>query len=73
MEIPITWILSAFVTLTGTISGMALTIWLFMKERLSKQDVLIEKQNITIHALQKDVDRLSDGCGVEVCVWKKRH
>jgi len=73
MEIPITWILTAFVTLAGTISGMALTIWLFMKERLAKQDVLIEKQNITIHKLQEDIDRLSGGCGVEVCVWKKRH
>ena len=71
MEIPITWILTAFVTLTGTISGMALTIWLFMKERLAKQDILIEKQNITIHKLQEDVERLSGGCGIESCVWKK--
>ena len=72
MEIPITWILTAFITLGGTISGMALTMWLFMKERLAKQDVIIEKQNVTIHALQQDVDRLSCGCGVDVCVWRKR-
>lgn len=72
MEIPITWILTAFITLGGTISGMALTMWLFMKERLAKQDVIIEKQNVTIHELQKDVDRLASGCGVDSCVWKKK-
>ena len=72
MEIPIAWILGVLIALGTTISGMALTIWLFMKERLSKQDVIIEGQNITIHALQKDVDRLSSGCGIDSCVWRKK-
>ena len=58
--------------LAGTIATMAAVIWGFMKSRLDAQDKLIVSQTTIIVKLQEDVDRMSKGCGSDVCHWRSR-
>lgn len=65
MEISVGWVLGAFGILCGVVSTLAGIIYKLMTSRLAAQDKIIEH-------LKGDVDRLSKGCGVEECLWKKR-
>ena len=65
MEISAEWILGVFGILGGVISVLAGIIFKIMTSRLAAQDKIIEH-------LQKDVARLSKGCGVVECLWKQR-
>jgi hypothetical protein len=72
MNIPVEWVLGVLIGLGGVIATLAKVIWNVMQSRLTAQDAIINSQTITIGKLQEDVDRLSKGCGHEVCHWKKR-
>jgi hypothetical protein len=65
MEIPVSWILATLISLSGVIATLAGIIWRNLQSRLDAQDALIEH-------FRKDIDRLSKGCGVEVCHWRHR-
>jgi len=72
-------LIGAQATLCATIATMAVTMWAFMQSRLKAQDLLIAKQDgllanqgLIIANLQRDVDRMSKGCGADGCVWKHR-
>ena len=65
MEISAEWILGVLLGLGGVIATLAGIIYSSMSKRLEIQDRIIEK-------LQDDVDRLSQGCGVNECLWKNR-
>jgi hypothetical protein len=72
IELPIAWLLSVIGVLGGTIATLAGIMWSFMKSRLEAQDKLIESQTQTIAKLQDDVDRMSKGCGIDLCSWRLR-
>lgn len=55
-NIPIGWALTGFLTLCGAVAGMGKLIFSMCMFR--------------IRALEKDVARLSRGCGVAHCFWK---
>ena len=65
MPIETGWILGTIGILGSTVGTMAGAMWLFMVNRLKKQDVIIER-------LQEDVERMSKGCGIPECLWKGR-
>lgn len=65
LVVPVGWIIAIVGTLGGVIATLAKLLWTTMKDRLSKQDQIID-------ALQKDVDRMSVGCGHPECHWKNR-
>lgn len=65
MMIPVEWLLGVMVALGGAITGLAGIIY----KSLSAS---IDRQNVTITRLQDDIDRLSKGCGIAPCLWKKR-
>jgi hypothetical protein len=72
MTIPVEWILGVLIGLGGVIATLAKLIWNVMQSRLSAQDTIIGSQTETISKLQDDVDRLSKGCGHDVCLWRHR-
>lgn len=65
VEIPIGWLLSAIISLSGVIATLAGIIWRSMQARLDAQDKIIEH-------FREDVTRLSKGCGVDTCHWRLR-
>lgn len=65
LVVPVAWLIAIIGTLGGVVATLATVIWNTLKERLTMQDKIIEK-------LQDDVDRLSKGCGIESCMWRKR-
>ena len=56
-NIPIGWALSGFITLCGIVAGMGKLIFSMCMYR--------------IRSLEKDVARLSRGCGMGTCFWSK--
>lgn len=72
IELPIAWILGTIGTLSGVIATLATIMWGFMKSRLEAQDKIINSQGQIIEQLQKDIDRMSHGCGVDQCLWKHK-
>ena len=72
IEINIEWVLAALVGAGGIISTLATVIWRMMVNRLAKQDETIRTQGEIIASLQKDIERLSKGCGIDQCIWKHR-
>jgi hypothetical protein len=65
MEISPEWILGVLAILAGVISTLAGIIYTSLSSRIKDQSKIIDK-------LQDDVDRLSQGCGVQQCLWKGR-
>lgn len=59
------WILGVLAILAGVISTLAGIIYSSLSSRIKDQSKIIDK-------LQDDVDRLSQGCGVQQCLWKGR-
>lgn len=71
IELPIAWILATIGTLSGAIATLAGIMWSFMKSRLAAQDKIIATQTIVIEKLQEDVARMSKGCGINTCLWRR--
>ena len=71
IELPIAWILATIGTLSGAIATLAGIMWGFMKSRLAAQDKIIATQTIVIEKLQEDVARMSKGCGINACLWRR--
>lgn len=65
LVVPVGWVIAIIGTLGGAIATLAGIIWKTLTDRLAVQDRIIEK-------LQDDVDRLSKGCGHEMCHWRAR-
>ena len=65
MEISPEWVLGVLAILAGVISTLAGIIYNSLSSRIKDQNRIIDK-------LQDDVDRLSQGCGVQQCLWKGR-
>ena len=72
VELSNAWVLAAIGTLCGTIATLASALWCFMKSRLEAQDRIIEANGVMIAKLQKDVERMTKGCGHKDCYWKHR-
>ena len=64
MTIPVEWILSTLLGLGGVIATLAGMLWRTMNNRLEAQDRIISH-------LQTEVARLSKGCGMEACIWRR--
>lgn len=69
--IPVAWFLTSVGALCGTIVFLGRLIFNTLKERLDIQDKLIHGQDRTIHQLQMEIIRLSQGCGYEACHWRR--
>jgi len=65
IEIPVAWMLSTLIALGGVIATLAGIIYSSLSTRLTAQEKIIER-------LQDDIDRLSKGCGQQLCLWKHR-
>ncbi len=65
MNIPTEWILASIGGLTAVISALASVIYRALSSEISSLRQVVGK-------LQDDVDRLSKGCGLGVCLWKNR-
>lgn len=64
MTIPVEWVLSTLLGLGGVIATLAGMLWRTMSNRLEAQDRIISH-------LQTEVARLSKGCGMETCIWRR--
>jgi hypothetical protein len=71
IELPIAWILATIGTLSGAVATLAGIMWGFMKSRLAAQDKIIATQTVVIEKLQEDVARMSKGCGINACLWRR--
>jgi hypothetical protein len=65
VTIPVDWILTVFLSLAGVIGSLAALLWSTLRTRLEAQDRIID-------SLRADIVRLSKGCGLENCLWRKR-
>lgn len=64
MTIPVEWILGVLIGLGSVIATLAGLLWRTMNNRLEAQDRIINN-------LQNEIARLSKGCGMESCVWRR--
>jgi hypothetical protein len=64
MTIPVEWILGVLIGLGSVIATLAGLLWRTMNNRLEAQDRIISN-------LQTEVSRLSKGCGMESCIWRR--
>ncbi len=72
MEVPIGWFLATIATLAGAICTLAGVIFATLSGRISSQSKIIGDQSIAMEGMRKDIERLSDGCGVPACIWTTR-
>jgi hypothetical protein len=64
MTIPVEWILGVLIGLGSVIATLAGLLWRTMNNRLEAQDRIISN-------LQTEVARLSKGCGMDSCIWRR--
>jgi len=64
MTIPVEWILGVLIGLGSVIATLAGLLWRTMNNRLEAQDRIISN-------LQSEVARLSKGCGMDSCIWRR--
>lgn len=64
VTLPVTWLLTAIISLGGVIATLAGIIYSVLNKRIDAQDRLIEHLKI-------DVERMRLGCGLHECMWKK--
>lgn len=64
MTIPVEWILGVLLGLGSIIATLAGLLWRTMNNRLEVQDRIIAN-------LQTEVARLSKGCGMDTCIWRR--
>lgn len=72
MEVPIGWFLATIATLATAICTLAGIIFATLSGRISSQSKIIGDQSIAMEGMRKDIERLSDGCGVPSCMWVSR-
>jgi UDP-glucose 6-dehydrogenase len=72
VNLPVGWLLTIVATMAGTIATLAGVIWSSMNATLATMKARIDAQDKIIDHFKADVNRLSYGCGVDVCVWKHR-
>ncbi len=72
MEVPIGWFLATIAGLAGAICTLAGVIFSTLNGRISSQSKIITDQSIAMEGMRKDIERLSDGCGVPACLWTTR-
>ena len=79
VEIELGLILGVIVTLAGVIASLARILWAMttsklraQDERIEEQEEHIERQGEIIKQLQKDIDGLTQGCGVSDYIWRTR-
>lgn len=65
VEISISWLLGTVGILGSVIATLAGIIYTSLNARLQVQDKIIEGMRI-------DIDRMSKGCGIEMCHWRVR-
>jgi hypothetical protein len=65
ISIPIGYVLGIIGTLAGVIATITVTFYQSLNSRLAAQDNIIS-------GLRADIDRMSVGCGVAECRWRKR-
>jgi hypothetical protein len=65
MNVPMEIIISSIGGLVSTVSILAVVIYKSLSNEISNLRQVVAK-------LQDDVDRLSKGCGLGVCLWKNR-
>lgn len=65
MTLPPEWILAGIGSLAAVISTLAAIIYRALSNEIASLRQIVAK-------LQDDVDRLSKGCGLGVCLWKNR-
>jgi len=65
MTLPPEWILAGIGSLAAVISTLAAVIYRALSNEIASLRQIVAK-------LQDDVDRLSKGCGLGVCLWKNR-
>ena len=64
VTLPVTWLLTAIISLGGVIATLAGIIYSVLNKRIDSQDKLIEHMKI-------DIERMRLGCGIHDCIWKK--
>jgi hypothetical protein len=64
MTIPVEWILGVLIGLGSVIATLAGLLWRTMNNRLEAQDRIISN-------LQTEIARLSKGCGMDSCIWRR--
>lgn len=64
MTIPVEWILSVLLGSGGVIATLAGVLWKSMTNRLEAQDRIIAH-------MQTEVARLSKGCGIDACIYRR--
>jgi hypothetical protein len=72
MEVPIGWFLATIASLAGAICTLAAVIFSTLNGRISSQSKIITDQSVAMEGMRKDIERLSDGCGVPACMWGTR-
>lgn len=72
MEVPIGWFLATIAGLASAICTLAAVIFATLSGRISSQSKIIGDQSIAMEGMRKDIERLSDGCGVPACMWTTR-
>lgn len=64
MTVPVEWILSVLLGSGGVIATLAGVLWKSMTNRLEAQDRIIAH-------MQTEIARLSKGCGIESCIYRR--
>ena len=65
MTVPTEWILMVLIALATVITTLAAIIYRQLAAEIATLRTIVAK-------LQEDVDRLSNGCGLGACLYKKR-
>jgi hypothetical protein len=63
VTLPVTWLLTAIISLGGVIATLAGIIYSTLTKRIDAQDRMIEH-------LKTDIERMRKGCGMKECIWK---
>ena len=79
VEISANVLVTAILSLCGIIGTLAGAFYSSLKARITQQEKRIDDhnkyidgQNAIIKGLQRDIERLSMGCGANGCFWKSR-
>ena len=72
LEISNATIIAGFIGAGTLIAGLAKIMWSLMEIQIKELKLRITLQDETIDHLQKDIERMSTGCGAESCIWRKR-
>jgi hypothetical protein len=64
VTLPVTWLLTAIISLGGVIATLAGIIYSTLTKRIDAQDRMIEH-------LKVDIERMRKGCGIGECVWRQ--